>query len=148
MAKFRLRTAHQLRNADLKHDAWLPGDKENENLGDERGTLVGSGTPYPVTYATLEMQPLDAEAEAMIETEQARLARAQASMNPVDQLPVTLREMMGVGPRDDYEDRYLPGFPGQPRPEAKPQAQAAAATPPAPAAGKPPPTPPRLGKGY
>lgn len=136
MAKFRLRTAHQLRNTELKHDAWLPGDKENEHLGDERGTVVGTGTAYEIASATLEMVPLDAEAEAMIEAEEARLARAQASMNPVDQLPVTLREMMGIGARDDYEDRYVPGFAGTPRPEARP----------APTAGKPPPTPPQLGK--
>ena len=117
MAKFRLKTAHQLRHAELKADVWLPGDKENDHLGDERGTLVGDGTPYAVANATLEMVPLDEEAEVMLRAEEDRLARSNATMNPVDQLPVTLQQLLGVG-RDDYEDRYLPGFPGTPRPGA------------------------------
>ena len=141
MAKFRLKTAHQLRNTELNHDAWLPGDKENEHLGDARGTLVGTGTPYAITHATLEMVPLDAEAEAMFEAEEGRLARAQASMDPVNQLPVTLRAMMGLSAHDDYEDRYLPGFAGTPRPEAR-----QAAEPPPQPSSRPPPTPPQLGK--
>ena len=115
MAKFRLRTAHQLRHSELKTDVWLPGDKENEHLGDERGTQVGDGTPYPVVSATLEMVALDEEGRAMLEIEEARLAHASASMNPIDQLPVTLQALLGHG-RDDYEDRYVPGFPGTQRP--------------------------------
>ena len=115
MAKFRLKTAHQLRNSELKTDVWLAGDKEHEHLGDEKGTLVGDGTLYPVVSATLEMVPLDPDAEIMIEREHARLARSQGAMNPIDQLPVTLRELLGQG-NDDYEERYVPGFPGTQRP--------------------------------
>jgi hypothetical protein len=118
MAKFRLLAAHQLRNTDLKADVLLLGDKETEHLGDERGTLVGDGTPYPVVHATLEMLPLDAEAEAMLNVERERLSRNHASMNPIDQLPVVLAQL--TGGRDDYDDRYLPGFPGVPRPQKGP----------------------------
>ena len=95
MAKFRLLAAHQLRNTDLKADVLLLGDKETEHLGDERGTLVGDGTPYPVVHATLEMLPLDAEAEAMLNVERERLSRNHASMNPIDQLPVVLAQLTG-----------------------------------------------------
>ena len=115
MAKFRLKSAHQMRNVHLNSDAWLPGDKENEHLGDERGTLVGTDTPYPVVSATLEMVALDEEAEVMIAAEEERLARNHASMNPVDQLPITLQQLVGGG-RDDYDERYIPGFAGTPRP--------------------------------
>ena len=112
MAKFRLLAAHQLRNSDLKADVLVLGDRETEHLGEARGTLVGDGTQYPVIHATLEMLPLDDEAEAMLDVERERLSRNHASMNPVDQLPV----QMASG-RDDYDDRYLPGFPGVLRPE-------------------------------
>jgi len=118
MAKFRLLAAHQLRNTDLKADVLLLGDRETEHLGDERGTIVGDGTPYPVIHATLEMLPLDAEAEAMLDVERERLSRNHASMNPIDQLPVVLAQL--TGGRDDYDDRYLPGFPGVPRPQRGP----------------------------
>lgn len=114
MAKFRLKVAHQLRHSDLKSDVWLPGDKENEHLGDEKGTLVGDGTPYPVLSATTEMVGLDPEADESIRQEEIRLTRAQASMNPIDHLPNTLRDIFSA--RDDYEDRYIPGFDGKPRP--------------------------------
>ena len=112
MAKFRLLTAHQLRNNELKADVLLLGDKETEHLGDEKGVIVGDGTSYPIINATLEMAALDDEAEGMLERERERLMRNNASMNPVDQLPVVL----ALG-RDDYDDRYLPGFPGVPRPQ-------------------------------
>jgi len=115
MAKYRLKVAHQLRNADIKSDVWLPGDKENEHLGDEKGTLVGTDTSYPVINPTTEMVALDSEADDLIQAEEARLSRAQASMNPIDQLPVTLKEFFT---RDDYEDRYIPGFDGKPRPKS------------------------------
>jgi len=115
MAKFRLLSAHQLRNTDLKADVLLPSDKETEHLGEERGMIVGDGTMYPVIHATLEMLPLDEEAEAMLNVERERLVRNHASMNPVDQLPVQV-----VGGRDDYDDRYIPGFPGIPRPQRGP----------------------------
>ena len=113
MAKFRLLAAHQLRNSELKADVLVLGDRETEHLGDARGTLVGDGTPYPVIHATLEMEPLDDEAEAMLTVERERLGRN--SMNPIDQLPVQM-----VGGRDDYDDRYLPGFPGTERPQRRP----------------------------
>ena len=115
MAKFRLKMAHQLRNSETNTDVALNGDKENDHLGDEKGAIVGDNTPYRVVHATLEMAPLDEEAEKMLRAEEERLARNNAAMNPVDQLPVTLQQLLGVG-RDDYDDRYIPGFPGTPRP--------------------------------
>jgi len=115
MAKFRLLAAHQLRNSDLKADVLVLGDRETEHLGEERGTLVGDGTSYPIVHATLEMLPLDNEAEAMLDVERDRLASNSASMNPVDQLPVML-----AGGRDDYDNRYVPGFPGTARPQRGP----------------------------
>jgi hypothetical protein len=115
MAKFRLKAAHQMRNSETKTDALLNGDRENEHLGDEKGMIVGDGTLYPVVHATLEMVALDEDAEEMLRAEEDRLARSQASMNPVDQLPVTLQQVFGIG-RDDYDDRYIPGFPGKQRP--------------------------------
>ena len=114
MAKFRLKIAHQLRHSELKSDVWLPGDKENEHLGEEKGTLVGDGTPYPVVSATTEMVALDSAADDLIQIEEGRLTHAQASMNPIDHLPSTLRDIFNA--RDDYEDRYVPGFDGKPRP--------------------------------
>ena len=113
MAKFRLLAAHQLRNSDLKADVLVLGDRETEHLGEQRGTLVGDGTPYPVVHATLEMEPLDEAAELMLNVERERLGRN--SMNPIDQLPVQM-----TGSRDDYDDRYLPGFPGMVRPQRGP----------------------------
>jgi len=115
MAKFRLLASHQLRNSDLKADVLLLGDKETEHLGDERGMIVGDGTPYRIAHATLEMLPLDGEAEDMLEVERARLAHNNASMNPVDQLPTMLAQL--AAGKDDYDDRYIPGFPGVPRPQ-------------------------------
>lgn len=115
MAKFRLLTAHQMRNNVYNSDVWLPGDKENEHLGDDKGTLVGDGTPYTVTSATLEMIALDDEAEVMMEAERERLTRGAASMNPVDQIPV-LMQAIAQG-QDDYEKRYVPGFDGKQRPQ-------------------------------
>jgi hypothetical protein len=118
MARFRLKSAHQLRNIELKADAWLPGDRETEHLGDERGTIVGTGTAYPIVSATLEMEPLDDEAREMIAAEEQRLARAEASMDPVNQLAVTLQGLTAPQ-RDNYDEKYIPGFPGRPRPEPK-----------------------------
>jgi len=115
MAKFRLLAAHQLRNSDLKADVLVLGDRETEHLGEERGMIVGDGTNYPVVHATLEMMPLDDEAEAMLDVERERLAHNHASMNPVDQLPVQM-----AGGRDDYDNRYVPGFPGVLRPQKGP----------------------------
>ena len=100
--KFRLKSAHF-----IEGDKWLPGDKENEHLGDDKGTIVGDGTPHQIKSPTLEMVPLDEEAEKALDAEMERLARNSASMNPVDQLPVR---------GDDYDERYVPGFPGTKRP--------------------------------
>jgi hypothetical protein len=116
MAKFRLKVAHQLRHADLKTDVWLPGDKENENLGEEKGTLVGDGTPYAVANATMEMIGLDEAGVQAIATEEARLTRSSGAMNPIEQLPITLQQLFAPA-RDDYEDRFIPGFDGKPRPQ-------------------------------
>lgn len=112
MAKFRLRSAHVLRNSEVNNDVWLPGDKENEHLGDEKGTLVGDGTPYPVVSATIEMIPLDDAAQDMIEAEHDRLSVNSASMSPVDQLAMTMNML-----QDNYERGWVPGFPGTPRPQ-------------------------------
>lgn len=117
MAKFRLLHAHQLRHAELKSDVWLPGDKENEHLGEERGTLVGDGTPYPIECPTVQMVALDPDGENMLEAERGRLSHNETSMNPLDHLPTTLAQLFGGG-RDTYDDRYIPGFPGVPRPKA------------------------------
>lgn len=106
--KFRLLSAHY-----IDGDKWLPGDKENEHLGDEKGTIVGDGTPHPIKTPTIEMAPLDEEAEETLERERERLthnsAAGQATMIPVDQLALTIR--------DDFEQRFIPGFPGTPRPQ-------------------------------
>jgi len=111
MARFRLRAAHHLMNAEMKTPAWLPGDTENEHLGPERGTIVGDGTPYPIESATTEMVPLDAEAEAMLAAEEERLARNGGTRTPVDHLPGTTG--------DDFESRYVPGT-NKPRPASGP----------------------------
>ena len=118
MARFRLRAAHHLMNAELKTPAWLPGDTDNEHLGPERGTVVGTGTAYPIESATTEMVPLDAEAEAMLAAEEGRLAGNGGTMSPVDQLPGT------TGGRDSYEDRYVPGT-NKPRPRSEPRSDQA-----------------------
>lgn len=114
MAKFRLVSAHIIRHSGHNTDVWLPGDMENEHLGAEMGTIVGDGTPYPVVSATLMMVPLDKGGDAMIADEEQRLANNRASMNPVDQLPTSVGE-----PRDDYDERYIPGFAGVQRPKGK-----------------------------
>lgn len=112
MARFRLRSAHWLLRRDHQTHAVANGDQENIHLGDEKGEIVGDGTPWVVDACTLEMIPLDAAAEAMIAAEEAQLANNRASMNPIDGLPST------VG-RDDYDNRFVPGFPGMVRPQAK-----------------------------
>ena len=114
MPRFRLKSAHHLWNEDFKAPALVNGDMENEHMGDEKGTVVGTGTPWRVDSATIEMVPLDAEAEAMLAAEEERLARNNATMNPIERLPMTAGDV-----RDDYDDRFIPGFPGKPRPQAK-----------------------------
>lgn len=111
MAKYRLRTPHEVEVQDGSQRVWLPGDVTNESLGDERGALVGDGTPYRVRWPTLEMIPLDDEARAAIAEEEERLRLNQATMNPIDELP--------IGP-DDYEERYIPGMEGVQRRAPKP----------------------------
>jgi hypothetical protein len=124
MARFRLRTAHALYNREINNaPVVVNGDQENEHMGPDKGTIVGTGTPYPIVSATQEMIPLDEEAEQMIAAEEERLARAMATMNPLERLPMTLE------PRDDYDDRYVPGFPGTRRPQAKPEPVQKAARP-------------------
>lgn len=93
--KFRLLSAHY-----FDGDKYLEGDKENENTkGENMGTVVGDGTPYPVRWPTLEMLPLDPEAEALLEKERERLRLNQASMNPIEELSM-----------DAYEAEYVPAF--------------------------------------
>lgn len=93
MAKYRLLSAHYFPN-----DMYLEGDKERKDKGDEAGTIVGDGTPYTVQWPTLEMAPLDEEAEAMLERERERLRINDAEMNPVESLAM-----------DSYEENYIPG---------------------------------------
>jgi hypothetical protein len=109
MAKYRLRIDHELETTDGQR-LWLPGDTTNEPLNRE-GTIVGDGTPYRVRWPTLEMIPLDPEAEAAIAKEEERLQLNQGTMNPIDALP--------IGP-DDYEERYIPGMEGRQRQTPKP----------------------------
>lgn len=118
--KFRLRSAHY-----FPGDVWLPGDKENESFGDDRGTVVGDGTKFPVfsilaeerpkdaMTPTTEMEPLDEEAEQAMEELREWLAAGGRVVNPVEALP------LGGEPVDDYDKRYLPGFAGTPRPQGK-----------------------------
>lgn len=114
MAKFRLKTAHVLRHNVAESEVMLMGDKELEEqgLGEEKGAIVGDGTPYPVTSATIDMEPLDDEAREMIAAEEERLTQNQASMQPMELLARTMGQ-----PVDDFERRYL--APGQPRPQRK-----------------------------
>jgi hypothetical protein len=93
MAKFRLLRAHY-----MPGDKWLPGDMENEHLGDEKGTVVGDGTPHLVRWPTLEMAPLDEEAAALLDRERERLEMDAGTMTPVEQLPM-----------NSYETMYTPG---------------------------------------
>lgn len=97
MAQYRLRSAHY-----MPGDKWLPGDVENENiLGPEKGTIVGDGTPHVVNWPTLEMEPLDDEASAMIAKEMKRLEINSATMKPVENLSMHM---------DQYEKNYIPGL--------------------------------------
>lgn len=104
--KFRLLSAHYFPN-----DKLALGDTELSDRGEEKGTIVGDGTEYPICplsapkvgamFPTLEMAPLDDEAEEALQEERERLNRNAASMTPLEQLPLQ---------GDDYERRYVPGF--------------------------------------
>ena len=111
MAKYRLLQAHELESQDGTQRAWLEGDQETLTRGDLLGAIVGDGTPYRVRWPTLFMHPLDKAAEAMIEKEKERLEINQATMNPIDALPIN---------PDEYERRYIPGLEGITRHPAKP----------------------------
>jgi len=115
MAKFRLKTAHVMRHTQYETEVVLNGDKENADagLGEEKGTLVGDGTPYKVISATIEMEPLDDEAKAMIAAEERRLENTGGSMNPLE----LLARQVSPASHDDYEQRAIPGFPGRARPQ-------------------------------
>lgn len=102
-AKYRLLTAHYIAG-----DKWLPGDFENQNLGEEKGTIVGAGTDHLIEWPTLEMIPLNEAAEAMLEKERQRLERNAGSMNPVDMLP--------NGVADPYDSNYVAGTGARRRP--------------------------------
>jgi len=111
--KFRLRSAHF-----FPGDMYLKGDKELGG-GEDGGTLVGDGTPYPVVplsavpgreqvmTPTMEMVPLDEEAEAALEEERVRLDATQASMIPIEQLA---RHLETTRISDQHEEKYVPGF--------------------------------------
>lgn len=98
--KFRLKSAHY-----FDGDIYLPGDVETAGQGEERGTIVGDGTPYKIKWPTLEMEPLDEEAEKWLEKERERLIKNDASMTPVEDLAM-----------DSYEKEYVPGFNTRRRP--------------------------------
>jgi hypothetical protein len=111
-ARYRLRSAHY-----IDGDKWLPGDVDVKDVDErfppeegqtrsDRGTVVGAGTDHVIRWPTLEMVPLNAEAEHMLELERKRLDTNTASMNPVDDLPMEM---------DQHEKRYIPGFPGHRR---------------------------------
>jgi hypothetical protein len=113
MAKYRLRVAHELETNDGQR-LWLPGDITNESQGEEKGTLVGDGTPYKVKWPTLEMIPLDDDAKAAIAKEEERLRINDGHRDPIEALPIGA---------DDYEERYIPGTDRQrrePRPDGAP----------------------------
>lgn len=106
--KFRLLSAHYLHRDDglgvhLLGDKEMAGadppanwrPKEGQDF-DNRGEIVGDGTPYPVEWPTLEMEPLDDEAREAIEKEQQRIATNAGSVNPVEDLPL--------------EQDWVPGF--------------------------------------
>lgn len=93
MAKFRLLRAHY-----LPDDKYLLGDLETEHLGDEKGAVVGDGTPHRILWPTLDMEPLDDEARELIEQERRRLELDAGSMTPVEDLPM-----------NEYETNYIPG---------------------------------------
>lgn len=114
MARFRLKTRHVLRHQQYESEVVLDGDKEaaDAGMGEEKGMIVGDGTPYKVHSATLEMEPLDDEAKRMVAAEAKRLEDAGTTMNPIEQLAKAISV-----PNDDFEKRFLPGFPGTPRPQ-------------------------------
>jgi len=100
MAKFRLLRAHY-----LPDDKYLLGDLETEAQGEEKGTVVGDGTPHRIDWPTLDMAPLDEEAEELLAKERKRLEIEAASMTPVEDLPL-----------NEYEANYIPGSNARRRP--------------------------------
>jgi len=99
MATFRLLRAHY-----LPDDKYLLGDLETEDRGEQKGTIVGDGTPHRIDWPTLDMEPLDDEARELLERERERLQIDAGTMNPVDNLPMTMTPTM-----DQYEKDYIPG---------------------------------------
>lgn len=95
MARYRLKSAHY-----IEGDKYLPGDTENEAQGPEKGTIVGDGTPHVIKWPTLEMEPLDEEAEKIIEKERERLTKNDAVMNPIEKLDL----------ENAWEANYVPGL--------------------------------------
>lgn len=106
--QFRLKSAHYFPN-----DMYLPGDRET---GDN-GTVVGDGTRYPVVKfserkpgdmtPTIEMEPLDEDAEAALEEERERLASVDGGVLLMEQLAQQLQTMQVSDPHDA---KYIPGF--------------------------------------
>jgi hypothetical protein len=132
MAKYRLLCAHELEIQDGTQRLHLMGDRDPQ-IGEGNGTIVGDGTPYRVRWPTLEMEPLDDEARAMITREQDRLQVNQATMNPIEDLPISA---------DEYETRYIPGMPHHQRSAPKPDG-APVRNPPAAEVSEAPRPPPR-----
>lgn len=110
--KFRLRSAHYFPN-----DKLLLGDNETADKGEEKGTIVGDGTEWPMCalsapvagamFPTIEMIALDEEAEEALAEEEGRLRANMAAMNPLDKLPM---QMGAAASMDTFEERYVPGF--------------------------------------
>jgi hypothetical protein len=110
--KFRLRSAHY-----FPGDMYLIGDRETG--GDSGGTIVGDGTQYPVVALskrpekeqcmtpTLEMVPLDEEAEEALLEEQARIDATAGSMIQIEELA---QQMAALSVSDKHEVKYVPGF--------------------------------------
>jgi hypothetical protein len=82
MPRYRLLSAHY-----SEEDKWLPGDKEMSDQGEEKGTIVGDGTPHLWTRdPTPDMVGLDPESEKLVEKARKR----GDGLNPVDFLPLTV----------------------------------------------------------
>jgi hypothetical protein len=82
MPRYRLLSAHY-----SEEDKWLPGHKEMTDQGEEKGTIVGDGTPHLWTRdPTPDMVGLDPESEKLVEKARKR----GDGLNPVDFLPLTV----------------------------------------------------------
>jgi hypothetical protein len=100
MPRYRLLSAHY-----SEENKWLPGDKEMSDQGEEKGTIVGDGTPHLWTRdPTPDMVGLDPESEKLV----AKARKRGDGLNPVDYLPLTtggptsIEELEAVAERMGY----------------------------------------------